>query len=92
MCLSFNVRGDDVGEIAEHGVAPSHSVEMLPKAGFDAWSQKVEKQLAWDKIPDTATGKPLAAQPGTVPPRADSARSSAYGEMLFPTGWAKRRS
>lgn len=70
----FNAHGGDIGELADYGVPHAHSAEMLRQKGFDAWADKIEQHLAWDKIPDLATGRPFAAAPGAVPPRAATER------------------
>lgn len=70
----FNSFGGNIGELADYGVAHSHSVDQLRRAGFDAWAAKIEQRLAWDKITDVTTGKPFVGPAGGIAPRTASER------------------
>lgn len=87
----FNAHGGDIGELADYGVPHAHSVEMLRTRGFDGWANTIETRLAWDKIIDLGTGKPYAAQPGTIPDRAltDRFLREVY-ENITTRGWNAR--
>lgn len=87
----FNAHGGDVGELADYGVPHAHSVEMLRKAGFDPWAEKIAQHLAWDKITDLTTGQPFAAAPGQVPPRSltDRFLRDVY-DGIVTRGWDDR--
>lgn len=91
MRQTFNSFGGDIGELADYGIAHSHSVEQLRRAGFDRWASSIEKRLAWDRITDTATGKPFAGAPGATPPRAATERflRDVY-ESVTTRGWDDR--
>lgn len=57
----FNAHGGDIGDLADYGVMHSHDGDAIRAAGFQRWAQMVYDKLAWDRIPDLATGKPFAA-------------------------------
>lgn len=87
----FNAHGGDIGELADYGIAHSHSPEQILKAGFDAWAAKIETHLAWDRIDDASTGRPFASQAGTVPRRTVTQRflRDVY-EGIISRGWDDR--
>lgn len=66
----FNAHGGDIGDLADYGIRHSHDASLIAKAGFDDWAQAIETKLAWDRIPDHATGQNFATAPGQVPPPA----------------------
>ncbi len=74
MRRAFNAHGGDIGDLSDFGVTHSHNVALIRKAGFDAWATAIERGLAWNRIPDLATGRMFADSPGKVPPRAQSER------------------
>lgn len=91
MRQQFNAQGGDIGELADYGVPHAHSGDELRRAGFDAWAAKIEQHLAWDRIPDAATGKPFATAPGVVPPRSATGRflKDVY-DGIVTSGWDDR--
>lgn len=63
----FNAHGGDIGNLSDYGVPHTHDGDMIRQAGYRAWSDAIRPLLAWDRIPDLATGKPFA-EAGQVPP------------------------
>ncbi len=66
MRLAFNEAGGLISKLENWGLPHDHNRAALRKAGFDQWAGAVRDQLAWDKIPDRITGKPLA-EAGRLP-------------------------
>lgn len=91
MRRAFNAHGGDIGDLADFGVSHAHDADQIRLKGFDTWADEIETRLAWHRIPDAATGKPFAANPGDVPPRATSQRflQDVY-DGIMTRGWDDR--
>jgi len=87
----FNAHGGDIGDLADYGMPHAHDAGRIMRAGFDGWARAIEGRLAWHRIPDLTTGKPFAAAPGTVPPRAVTERflRDVY-DGIVTRGWDDR--
>lgn len=70
----FNAHGGNIGKLDNYGLPHSHDPAALLRAGFEAWADRIEPLIAWNRIPDLATGRPFADAPGTVPPRMETER------------------
>lgn len=67
MRQSFNAHGGDIGKLEGFGVAHSHDVAKIRRAGFEAWRDTIKGRLDWTRIEDFATGQPFATKKGEVP-------------------------
>lgn len=65
----FNEAGGTIGELADWGLPHKHDQLAITKAGFDAWYGFIRDRIAWHRMEDKVTGKPLAAE-GAKPPEA----------------------
>jgi hypothetical protein len=70
MVQAFNAHGGDIKILKDYGVPHSHDAITMQRRGFDDWAATIEARLDWHRIDDFQTGKPFAANPGEVPPRA----------------------
>lgn len=66
MRLMFNEAGGVIGKLENWGVPHTHDAAAIRRAGFDAWAAEVAPRLAWDRIPDSFSGRPLATE-GELP-------------------------
>lgn len=91
MRRAFNAHGGDVGDLKDRGVSHSHDADQIRLAGFDKWSDAIDTKLDWHRITDHSTGKPFAAAPGQMPPRASTARflREVY-DGIITRGWDDR--
>lgn len=69
MRLMFNEAGGTIRQLENWGLPHSHNRAAIRKAGFDAWAADIGPRIAWDKIEDGLTGRPLA-QAGEMPSQA----------------------
>lgn len=60
MRLMFNEAGGTIRQLENWGLPHSHNRAAIRKAGFDAWAADIGPRIAWDKIEDGLTGRPLA--------------------------------
>lgn len=71
MRLLFNRAGGVIGKLENWGLPHSHNTAAIRKAGYDAWAAEVGPRIAWDKIADDYTGRPVA-QAGEMPSPAQA--------------------
>jgi hypothetical protein len=62
----FNEFGGTIGDLADWGLPHVHNSMAITKAGFDQWYGDIHKGIAWDRIEDFLTGKPMAPK-GAMP-------------------------
>ena len=68
MRLMFNGAGGTIGKLENWGLPHTHNRTAMRRAGVVApQADEVRSRLAWDKIEDDLTGRPLA-EAGSVPP------------------------
>lgn len=84
MRRQFNAAGGVIGKLEGWGLPHSHSQAAIRRAGFDAWAAEVGPRLAWDKIPDDFTGRPLS-EAGDMPPASQAQRflREAFDNIAF---------
>lgn len=58
----FNEAGGIIGDLDDWGLQHVHDKLAIIKAGFDRWYGDVKNQVAWHRIEDNLTGRPLAAE------------------------------
>lgn len=86
-----NELGMDIGKLDDFGMPHSHDAKKILKAGFQAWSDMVYRQLDWNRIIDRQTGKPFAVAKGSRPLRQDADRflKDIY-DSITTEGWRDR--
>lgn len=62
MRQAFNAYGGDIGEIADYGIAHSHSVALVRRAKFDDWLDVIASRLDWHRMIDLRTDQPFSAK------------------------------
>ncbi|WP_374646655.1 hypothetical protein [Tabrizicola sp.] len=84
MRLQFNAAGGVIGKLENWGLPHAHNQAAIRKAGFDAWAAEVGPRLAWHKIPNDYTGRPLAEE-GEAPSPAVAHRflREAFDNIAF---------
>ncbi len=87
MRLAFNEAGGVIGKLENWGLPHTHNRSALRRAGFDAWAAEVAPRLAWDRMPDDLTGRPLA-EAGDVPPAEvrNTVLREVYDNIIFGRG------
>jgi hypothetical protein len=65
----FNEAGGTIGELADWGLPHTHDQLAITKAGFETWYDYIKDRVAWDRMEDRLTGKPMA-EAGAQPPEA----------------------
>ena len=61
MRLMFNEAGGVISKLENWGLPHTHNKAAIRAAGFEPWASEVAPRLAWHKIDDELTGRPLAA-------------------------------
>ncbi|MDW3118976.1 MAG: hypothetical protein R8G60_15260 [Roseovarius pacificus] len=84
MRLMFNEAGGIIGKLENWGLPHRHNRLALRKAGFDDWAAEIAPRIAWDKMEDHVTGRPLA-EPGDAPAPDVQQRvlREVYGNVVF---------
>lgn len=84
MRQQFNAAGGLIAKLEDWGLPHSHNRAAIRKAGFDRWAAEVAPRLAWDKISDDFTGRPLAGA-GEMPTPANAERflREAWSNIVF---------
>ncbi|MFP5481146.1 MAG: hypothetical protein ACLGIE_15885 [Alphaproteobacteria bacterium] len=84
MRLQFNAAGGVIGKLEGWGLPHSHNQAAIRKAGFEAWAAEVGPRIAWDKIPDDFTGRPIAeAGDMPSPQQARAFLQEAWSNIVF---------
>ena len=65
----FNEAGGTIGELADWGLPHKHDQLAITKAGFETWYANIRDKIAWHRMEDRLTGKPMAPE-GAQPPEA----------------------
>jgi hypothetical protein len=84
--LMFNEAGGLISKLENWDVPHMHDELALKRAGFDEWFKKIDGQLAWERIVDPLTGRPMMVDGRTGRPSDASRRSflrSAYDNIVF---------
>lgn len=80
----FNEAGGTIGKLDDFGLPHTHNQISITKAGFDKWAGDIRGKLAWHRMEDRLTGKPLAKE-GQAPSRAtqDAILREVYENIAF---------
>lgn len=58
----FNEAGGTIGELADWGLPHTHNRIAITQAGFDRWFGAIDDRIAWHRIEDHLTGRPMARE------------------------------
>ena len=86
----FNAHGGDIGQIADYGLAHSHDVARLRKAGYDAWAAEIAPRLDWNRMIDLRTGQPFAAKGARPDPKRETEFLRDVYRGITTRGWDTR--
>ena len=80
----FNEAGGVIGELDDWGLPHVHNRLSITQAGFDRWSQEIDGRIAWHRIEDSLTGRPMAEE-GKMPPleRRQAFLRHVYDNIAF---------
>lgn len=83
--LRLNELGANIGKMENYGVRHDHDAASIRKAEFEKWFADTKDLLAWKRINDPLTGRPMQGE-GSAPPSDEFKRSYlkvAHDNIVF---------